>query len=234
MLAKRYRLKLATCTVVREPGQPSPRRLSEPEAVAALATFSLPTIAQRPRNALEQFRVRTPCRCLAVSQHVSANPACEFSICLRIPLDKRRKKLERLMCRLRRLDSSLERGEYVRRDAQAGREVRQEGVGARLGQAPSDVDGLLAGGERLLPAPEIGEPVAEVAEAPGEVRQEGVGARLSQAPIDVDGLLAGRERLLPAPESGEPVPRLVRLPARSGKKASGRVSARRLRISTAS
>jgi hypothetical protein len=37
MLAKRYRLKLATWTVVREPGQPSPRRLSEPEAVAALA-----------------------------------------------------------------------------------------------------------------------------------------------------------------------------------------------------
>jgi hypothetical protein len=26
MLAKRYRLKLATWTVVREPGQPSPRR----------------------------------------------------------------------------------------------------------------------------------------------------------------------------------------------------------------
>ena len=37
MLAKRYRLKLATWTVVREPGQPSPRRLSDPEAVAALA-----------------------------------------------------------------------------------------------------------------------------------------------------------------------------------------------------
>jgi DNA repair protein RadC len=37
MLAKRYRLKLATWTAVREPGQPSPHRLSEPEAVAALA-----------------------------------------------------------------------------------------------------------------------------------------------------------------------------------------------------
>jgi DNA repair protein RadC len=37
MLAKRYRLKLATWTVVREPGQPSPRRLNDPEAVAALA-----------------------------------------------------------------------------------------------------------------------------------------------------------------------------------------------------
>ncbi len=33
----RYRLKLATWTVVREPGRPSPRRLSDPEAVADLA-----------------------------------------------------------------------------------------------------------------------------------------------------------------------------------------------------
>jgi hypothetical protein len=37
MLGKRYRLKLATWTVVREPGQPSPRRLNDPESVAALA-----------------------------------------------------------------------------------------------------------------------------------------------------------------------------------------------------
>jgi DNA repair protein RadC len=37
MLAKRYRLKIATWTVVREPGQPSPHRLSDPEAVATLA-----------------------------------------------------------------------------------------------------------------------------------------------------------------------------------------------------
>ena len=37
MLAKWYRLKLATWTVVREPGQPSPRRLNDPESVAALA-----------------------------------------------------------------------------------------------------------------------------------------------------------------------------------------------------
>ncbi len=33
----RYRLKLASWTVVREPGQPSPRVLSDPKAVAALA-----------------------------------------------------------------------------------------------------------------------------------------------------------------------------------------------------
>ena len=33
----RYRLKLATWTVVREPGQPSPRILSSPEAAALLA-----------------------------------------------------------------------------------------------------------------------------------------------------------------------------------------------------
>jgi DNA repair protein RadC len=37
MLEKRYRLKLATWTVVRESGQPSPSRLNDPEAVAALA-----------------------------------------------------------------------------------------------------------------------------------------------------------------------------------------------------
>lgn len=37
MPSKRYRLKLATWTVVREPGQPSPRILAEPEAVVALA-----------------------------------------------------------------------------------------------------------------------------------------------------------------------------------------------------
>jgi DNA repair protein RadC len=33
----RYRLKLATWTVVREPGQPSPRKLDGPSAVAELA-----------------------------------------------------------------------------------------------------------------------------------------------------------------------------------------------------
>src|SRR5262249_6954089 len=36
-LMVRYRLKLATWTVVREPGQPSPRILGSPEAAAALA-----------------------------------------------------------------------------------------------------------------------------------------------------------------------------------------------------
>jgi DNA repair protein RadC len=35
--ARRYRLKLATWTVVREPGTPSPRTLNDPAAVAALA-----------------------------------------------------------------------------------------------------------------------------------------------------------------------------------------------------
>ena len=35
--ARRYRLKLATWTVVREPGQPSPRKLDGPNAVAELA-----------------------------------------------------------------------------------------------------------------------------------------------------------------------------------------------------
>jgi DNA repair protein RadC len=35
--ARRYRLKLATWTIVREPGQPSPRQLSGPTAVSALA-----------------------------------------------------------------------------------------------------------------------------------------------------------------------------------------------------
>lgn len=36
-LSKRYRLKLATWTVIREPGQPSPRILSSPQAAALLA-----------------------------------------------------------------------------------------------------------------------------------------------------------------------------------------------------
>jgi hypothetical protein len=35
--SKRYRLNLATWTVVREPGQPSPRILSSPQAAARLA-----------------------------------------------------------------------------------------------------------------------------------------------------------------------------------------------------
>jgi DNA repair protein RadC len=35
--SKRYRLKLATWTVIREPGQPSPRVLSTPQAAALLA-----------------------------------------------------------------------------------------------------------------------------------------------------------------------------------------------------
>jgi DNA repair protein RadC len=37
MYTKRYRLKIATWTVVREPGQPSPRKLDAPEAVVDLA-----------------------------------------------------------------------------------------------------------------------------------------------------------------------------------------------------
>ena len=37
MDTKRYRLKIATWTVVREAGQPSPRKLDSPEAVAELA-----------------------------------------------------------------------------------------------------------------------------------------------------------------------------------------------------
>ena len=37
MTARRYRLRLATWTVVREPGAPSPRTLSSPAAVAELA-----------------------------------------------------------------------------------------------------------------------------------------------------------------------------------------------------
>src|SRR5438034_6771480 len=37
MTTRRYRLKLATWTVVREPGAPSPRTLSSPMAVAELA-----------------------------------------------------------------------------------------------------------------------------------------------------------------------------------------------------
>jgi DNA repair protein RadC len=37
LAAQRYRLKLATWTVVREPGQPSPRVLSTPAAVVELA-----------------------------------------------------------------------------------------------------------------------------------------------------------------------------------------------------
>jgi len=35
--ARRYRLKLATWTIVREPGQPSPRKLDGPPAVSELA-----------------------------------------------------------------------------------------------------------------------------------------------------------------------------------------------------
>jgi DNA repair protein RadC len=37
VVPRRYRLKLATWTVVREQGQPSPRTLSSPDAVAELA-----------------------------------------------------------------------------------------------------------------------------------------------------------------------------------------------------
>ena len=44
----RYRLRLATWTVVREPGQPSPRTLSDPEAAALLA-LDLARVDQRRR-----------------------------------------------------------------------------------------------------------------------------------------------------------------------------------------
>ena len=37
METKRFRLKIATWTFVREPGQPSPRKLDSPEAVVELA-----------------------------------------------------------------------------------------------------------------------------------------------------------------------------------------------------
>jgi hypothetical protein len=52
---------------------------------------------------------------------------------------------------------SAESGQYVRHHADARCEIGQEGVGSRLREAPSDVDGLLAGGQRLLAAPEVGE-----------------------------------------------------------------------------
>src|SRR2546428_11304426 len=42
MTTRRYRLKLATWTVVREAGAPSPRTLSSPTAVAELARDLLP------------------------------------------------------------------------------------------------------------------------------------------------------------------------------------------------
>ena len=64
--ARRYRLKLATWTVIREPGQPSPRLLDHPEKVAALAA-DLVRAADDDKehfwaiflNAQDQYRMHT-------------------------------------------------------------------------------------------------------------------------------------------------------------------------------
>jgi hypothetical protein len=86
---------------------------------------------------------------------------------------------------------------------QAPREIGQEGIGSGFGEAPIDVDGLLARGQRLLAAAEVGEADAEVVQAHREMGQEGVGSGFGEAPIDVEGLLARGQRLLAAAEVGE-------------------------------
>src|SRR5258708_26684875 len=94
-------------------------------------------------------------------------------------------------------EGSEEEAEVV----QARRQMGQEGVGAALGEAPMDVDGLLARGQRLLAAAEVGEADSEVVQARRQVGPEGVGAVVCGVPLDLPGPLAeGPPRPFPAPD----------------------------------
>ena len=86
---------------------------------------------------------------------------------------------------------------------QARREIGEEGVGLACREAPSDVDGLLRRGQRLLASAEGGEPAAEVSQARRENGERGVGSVFREAPSDVDGLLRRGQRLLAAAEGEE-------------------------------
>jgi hypothetical protein len=57
----------------------------------------------------------------------------------------------------RRVTMSFRRRQRTAERAEARREIGEEGVGPGLGEAPSDVDGLLGSGQRLLAAAEVGE-----------------------------------------------------------------------------
>ena len=106
----------------------------------------------------------------------------------------------------------------------------QEGLGVGLGQPPVGGDGLVGGGQRVLPPTHVGLDVGEVVQRPREIRQEGVGVGLGQPPVSGDGLVGGGQRVLPPTHVA--IAMLARLfsdHARSGRNASGLVSASRRR-----
>ncbi len=95
---------------------------------------------------------------------------------------------------------SVKGSQYVRHHTDAQGQIGQEGLGAGLGEAHPDVDGLLARGQRLLAAAAVGEVYAEVVQACRQIRQEGVGAASGEASIDVSSLLVPGQCLLVATE----------------------------------
>jgi hypothetical protein len=100
------------------------------------------TSAERPCHPRKQRGVWLLSCCFAVSQNIGPNRACQTLVGLRIAFHERRQKLL----------ISVEGSQYVRHHADARREIGEEGVGSGLGEAPSDVDGLLGCGQRLLAA----------------------------------------------------------------------------------
>jgi hypothetical protein len=78
------------------------------------------------------------------------------------------------------------------------------GIGPPGGQLPADGDGLLDGGQRLLPPPQVAQPERQVVQRTGQVGPERVRAGRGQLPVGVGGLLDGGQRLLPPPQVGQP------------------------------
>jgi hypothetical protein len=83
-----------------------------------------------------------------------------------------------------------------------------------LREAPTDVDDLLARGQRLLMTAEVGEADADVARARREyVRGDSIRVALRDAPKDIDGLLARRQCLLAAAEAKEAIAKVAQAPS---------------------
>src|SRR5262252_1335978 len=117
--------------------------------------------------------------------------------------DEWRDRLHSFVKRVGRIGVSLCLYKCLSQHSKTPRQIGQEGVGAALGEAPIDVDGLLQRYQRFLAPAQVGEFDAEVIQAPRQIGQEGVGAGCGEVSIDVEGLLRRRQRLLAPAQLGE-------------------------------
>src|SRR6516162_5649754 len=115
--------------------------------------------------------------------------ACQLTEDLRVAFDEWCDRHQSFARSGRGVSMSFRGRQREAEPAEPPREIGEQGVGSALREAPTDVDGLLRRGQRLLAAAEVGEPAAEVTQAPRETGEEVVlRSALREAPTDVDGL----------------------------------------------